>query len=239
MFTLATIPKGEIKEAKLTKIDGNKEEIIFLHCDIDKYTVICSEPNEIVIKGEYQLTSIEGDDTYIVTSILSKKLKFDNLVFPFNNQNLTQTVNGDNPSFSLSLLSEVTDLPSIYVGSTITKNKKVNWVINSNNNIELLCTPNEKNMPMKGTYEIYYLGACGNLYTTNIIITYIPKIAITVLKLNNFCSSSPFTEISLTINAIPTGSIQKAILQNKKSLNLYNFQVCNINNKIVKLFKSR
>ena len=85
---------------------------------IDKYTVICSEPNEIVIKGEYQLTSIEGDDTYIVTSILSKKLKFDNLVFPFNNQNLTQTVNGDNPSFSLSLLSEVTDLPSIYVGST-------------------------------------------------------------------------------------------------------------------------
>ena len=98
---------------------------------------------------------------------------------------------------------------------------------------ELLCTPNEKNMPMKGTYEIYYLGACGNLYTTNIIITYIPKIAITVLKLNNFCSSSPFTEISFTINAIPTGSIQKAILQNKKSLNLYNFQVCKINNKIV------
>ena len=118
MFTLATIPKGEIKEAKLTKIDGNKEEIIYIHCDIDKYTVIFSEPNEIVIKGEYQLTSIEGDDTYIVTSILSKKLKFDNLVFPFNNQNLTQTVNGDNPSFSLSLLSEVTDLPSIYVGST-------------------------------------------------------------------------------------------------------------------------
>ena len=78
MFTLATIPKGEIKEAKLTKIDGNKEEIIFLHCDIDKYTVICSEPNEIVIKGEYQLTSIEGDDTYIVISILSKTLKIDN-----------------------------------------------------------------------------------------------------------------------------------------------------------------
>ena len=50
----------------------------------------------------------------------------------------------------------MTDLPSIYVGSTITKNKKVNCVINSNNNIELLCTPNEKNMPMKGTYEIYY-----------------------------------------------------------------------------------
>ena len=62
VITLENIPKGEIREAKLTKIDDNKTEIVFLQCDIDEYKVFCSKPNEDAIKGEYQLTSIEGDD---------------------------------------------------------------------------------------------------------------------------------------------------------------------------------
>ena len=70
---------------------------------------------------------------------------------------------------------------------------------------------------MKGAYEIYYLGACdNNLYTTNIIITYIPKMEITVLQLNTFCTSSPFIEIAFIINAFPTGSIKKLFCKIKK-----------------------
>lgn len=78
MLILAKIPKREIKDSKLTKVDGNTEEMLFLHRDINNHTVVYSEPNETVNKGEYQLTSIEGDDTYIVISILSKTLKIDN-----------------------------------------------------------------------------------------------------------------------------------------------------------------
>ena len=97
------------------------------------------------------------------------------------------------------------------------------------NESNLICTPL---LSSKGTYNIYYISACGLFYDSGVKISFIPPIQIKVTSINSFCSAEPFTEFSFNLNLIPTGRISKSTLKNKNGL-IVDFLNCLIEEKKV------
>lgn len=149
IITTSTVPKGKVSKVILT---SNNINYTFVSCSYNETTTItCASPDPATVAGSYSLTAIEGVDTFIITAVLSKRLKIEmtfDILDPSKQSN--QTVNEDNKEFKV-LLESADVIPSIYVGNTITKNKKVNCEIKG---IELTCSPSSTNMPISLTYEI-------------------------------------------------------------------------------------
>ena len=233
LVTLNAVPKGRIIEANFIREEENTI-FVFSKCESNSNILTCSEPYTPLGDGSYRLNSIEGDDTYNIAGVLSKKILVQSEESLISSQNEDQIVDGSHKTFVIKLSHQADSPLDVYVGNTLTKNKKVNCEMNSD---ELICTPSESNMPIKGKYEIYYVGACGRLYSTGITIMYNPVIEIGVINIKGFCSETPFKMIQFTLNNKPTGVISTAEIYNED--NSYIFDSCEVEGKNVNCYTNK
>ena len=83
-------------------------------------------------------------------------------------------------------------------------------------------------MPEKGSYELYYVGACGELFPIRLTVQYTPPAVITITSLNAQCKKEPFTEITFTIDNDPTGAITIVILTKEEDSSSFIFSNCTV-----------
>ena len=226
--TISSVPKGSVSYAILTNINDSSKTYNFTKCEAEGKTITCNTPSPAIAEGAYTISLIEGIDTYILTKVETKKITYTKPVNPFTSIISPQIVTSEQPTFKLTLSSADTSLPYIYVGGEIIKTKKVSCTQSSTNLTEVTCTPNSKNMPEKGSYELYYVGACGELFPIRLTVQYTPPAVITITSLNTQCKKEPFTEITFTIDNDPTGAITIVILTKEEDSSSFIFSHCTV-----------
>ena len=216
--TLGSVPKGVIEYAIL--MNDNTEdttEYKFTKCEIVSTTVTCTLPSITIVGGSFKLTELEGDDTYVLTSIENKRIKYDDMVSPFGVQTTPQKLNGDKKTFTVVLSSQNNSTPALYLGNDENK-EELKCEPNEDNQYELICTPESIDYTKDGEYKVYYLGACDVIIYAGITLNYVAPIQIEVLSLylseTSTCSPTPITKISFTINTLPTTTITDATIVN-------------------------
>ena len=204
---------GTVSSIVLQKGD---ESVTFSTCNVDTANkpkvVKCSEITEGTISyGEYTLKSITTSASnveYDFSSFTGSIRYVEETTHPnWNSAFETQTITADAKTFKVEVADNTKLLPSFYTGKDVDKKIKCERNAEDATNTEVICYPNDKNMPPKndGAYTIYYKEFCDNGFSTT-------QIAIT---------KEVSTNTQVTINDISLSSTDTLICQTSEILHVY------------------
>ena len=235
-FVMNKQPTVSISGAVITKKDDANTQYTFTSCTPSEesgvFYATCTYAEDIV-DGEYTLTAVNSKDKYTIASSVSA------ITYEIDPLSPTQTIttpqiDKTTREFNVILKGDATPKPDIYVGNAADK-KTLSCTKDGST---VVCKPTDNEMPDTDDYEIYYLGACGEVNPTGITVSYQLTTEITVGAVGlkdssdvDYCSTSAIEEFTFSINKKPNGKIDYAILTNTEDdTNTVKFTVCTPNN---------
>ena len=205
-------------KAKIVKVDDSDTTYDFNTCEnTERSTTITCTTTSTILRGEYKLDSITGDDLFVVQTDTSIKYVLSQL--EGKTQATPQIVRKKTPSFKILLESSSVVKPIVYV--KIGEENKIIECLKEDANDYMECTPTIENMPDETSYLIYYEDSCGDIKSTGITVNNIFPKQITIQSLslneNKKCSQSTITQFTMTTDIEPTGFINEAVLTKGES----------------------
>ena len=196
----------------ITNINDSSISFEFETCEhIEDSTIITCITTSTISKGEYKLTSVIGNNDYIIQE---NKVEYIEDSLEGREQITPQTVMKKTPSFKILLASSSIINLNVYV-----KKEEEYIAINcqkEDGNDYIECSLNNDDMLVETSYLIYYENSCGDIISTGIVVNNVlPKqISVQSLSLSNNkrCTQAPFTEFIMTIDIEETGFVKNAIL---------------------------
>ena len=165
-ITLDNIPFTDVNSMIIT---DESTDYTIENCTTNGTSVTCDTPVSQIDYGVYKIKEIDGGELYIIDNVTEIELKYEyDPVEALDENDIYITLDNEILSFTIQLKDNETEIPHIYVGNDETT--EIQCVQDENDKRNLVCTPDNSNMPEKILYEIYYEGPCGELKNTRIMI---------------------------------------------------------------------
>ena len=165
-ITLDNIPFTDVNSMIIT---DESTDYTIENCTTNGTSVTCDTPVSQIDYGVYKIKEIDGGEPYIIDNVTEIELKYEyDPVETLDENDIYIILDNETLSFTVQLKDNETEIPHIYVGNDVTA--EIQCVQDENDKRNLVCSPDNSNMPENIVYEIYYEGPCGELKNTRIMI---------------------------------------------------------------------